>query len=133
VQETTSVAESDSNFVDLAEHEVDLAGECSLILRCSYVLGYFADHLAESSSNVPAHDAVVVDDPEIFGDEEWDDSLDGEGEIDIAWDATAHEHEVASNESSVTLSSKTSSKRTYHDVEAEIDGTDEISPPSSHG
>jgi hypothetical protein len=101
-----------------------------------YLTLFRVDHLAEPSSQVhqPAHDAVaVVDDPETFGDEEWDDSLDGEGEIDIAWDATEHEHEVASNESSVTLSSKTSSKRTYHDVEDEIDGVGEISQSSSPG
>jgi hypothetical protein len=47
-------------------------------------------------------------------DEEWDDTLDGEGEPDPNWDA---EHETESNESSVTLSSKASSKRTYDEVE----------------
>jgi hypothetical protein len=31
VEQTNTVAESDSNFVDLVEHEVDLAGEYSLI------------------------------------------------------------------------------------------------------
>lgn len=75
----------------------------------------------------------MVDDPETFRDEEWDDSLDGEGEPDLGWATTEHDHEVASNESSVTLSSKTSSKRTYHEVDDEVDDLDGISPPSSPG
>lgn len=61
--------------------------------------------------------------------DEWDDAVDGEGELDFVEDA---EHETGSNESSITLSSKASSKRTYDevDLEAEPEDGDELSPHS---
>ncbi|KAG5645878.1 hypothetical protein DXG03_005025 [Asterophora parasitica] len=49
----------------------------------------------------------------------WDDTLDGEGELDVAWEAEAHAHETASNLSSVTLSSQPSTKRSISEVELE--------------
>jgi hypothetical protein len=64
--------------------------------------------------------------------DEWDDSLDGEGDPDPTWDV---EHETESNESSVTLSSQASSKRAYDKVETESehddDGVSSPYPPGS--
>jgi hypothetical protein len=99
-------------------------------MRRGFISRLMVDPLAERPSTVQqlGH-GVVVDDPEVF-EEEWDDSLDGEGEPDVAEE---HDHEVASNESSVTLSSKTSSKRTYHEVDDEVDDLHSFSPPSSPG
>jgi hypothetical protein len=51
--------------------------------------------------------------------EPWDDDSDGaDGDPDTTWEA---EHETESNESSVTLSSKMSSKRSISEVELEQD------------
>ncbi|KAF9459372.1 hypothetical protein BDZ94DRAFT_1046497 [Collybia nuda] len=49
-----------------------------------------------------------------FDAETWDDDLDGEGDPDLLWE---HEQETTSNESSATLSSKTSSKRSISEAE----------------
>lgn len=73
-----------------------------------------------------------AENPPAYDENNWDDSLDGEGDADITWELERqHEHETASNESSVTLSSKTSTKRTIDEVELEeLAG---LSPPSSPG
>ncbi|KAF5387157.1 hypothetical protein D9615_001691 [Tricholomella constricta] len=61
----------------------------------------------------------------------WDDTLDGEGELDTTWEVEEHEHETASNLSSVTLSSKTSTKRSLSEAELEEYEDEEGLPPSS--
>lgn len=60
-------------------------------------------------------------------EEAWDDDLDAEGDPDLSWDVEEEGHETASNESSVTLSSKTS-KRSFDEIDDE-DAPDEA-PPS---
>ncbi|KAF8078150.1 hypothetical protein FPV67DRAFT_1464380 [Lyophyllum atratum] len=62
--------------------------------------------------------------------DQWDDTLDGEGDPDTNWEAEEQEHETASNLSSVTLSSKTSTKRSLSEAELE-EYEDEGLPPSS--
>jgi hypothetical protein len=66
--------------------------------------------LAPSSSVQPATDEG---DPRYYEDA-WDDDLAEEGDRDASWNV---EHETESNESSITLSSKASSKRTYDEVD----------------
>lgn len=79
--------------------------------------------------------------PEIpeFVREEWEDDLDGEGEIDDTWDE-GNEVETAqsnSNNSSITLSSK-ASKRSYDELDSDENGDEDgdshhWTPPSSPG
>ncbi|KAF9484714.1 hypothetical protein BDN70DRAFT_989416 [Pholiota conissans] len=63
--------------------------------------------------------------PEFLG-EEWEDDLDGEGEIDDTWDEDNEAETVQSNSnsSSVTLSSK-ASKRSYDVLELDGDGNED--------
>lgn len=60
---------------------------------------------------------------ENYDDQEWDDTLDGEGDLDTTWEEDQEpeqDQETLSNESSVTLSSKaSSSKRSFDEVEPE--------------
>lgn len=68
----------------------------------------------------------------LVGTDDWDDSLDGEGELDTAWDIE-QEQDLASNGSSNTLSSKTS-KRGFEEVDPDFGDEDEdVSPPSFPG
>ncbi|GLB35150.1 putative protein of unknown function (DUF2420) [Lyophyllum shimeji] len=62
--------------------------------------------------------------------DDWDDTLDGEGDPDTNWELEDHEHETASNLSSVTLSSKASTKRSLSEAELE-EYEDDGLPPSS--
>ncbi|KAG5649909.1 hypothetical protein H0H81_001529, partial [Sphagnurus paluster] len=72
--------------------------------------------------------------PDEFGstyeiEDSWDDTLDGEGELD--WEVGEQEHDTDSNLSSVTLSSKNSTKRSLSEAELEEfedDGTPASSP-----
>jgi hypothetical protein len=67
--------------------------------------------------------------PESFDEQEWDDNLDGEGEPDTTW--SVEDHDADSNESSVTLSSKTSSKRNH--TEFDEDDSAEVVTETSPG
>lgn len=67
-------------------------------------------------------------DPEV-----WDDSLDGEGELDTTWEVEEQEHETASDQSSTTLSSKSSSKRSISEAELEEYEDEDLPPLSSPG
>lgn len=66
-----------------------------------------------------------------YESETWDDSLDGEGELDLTWEA--EEHETASNQSSTTLSSKSSIKRSISEAELEEYQDEELSFSTSPG
>lgn len=74
-----------------------------------------------------------TDDQALFvGQDDWDDSLDGEGELDTTWDIE-QEQDLASNGSSNTLSSK-ASKRGFDEVDPDFgDDVEDASPPSSPG
>ncbi|KAJ3515968.1 hypothetical protein NLJ89_g1426 [Agrocybe chaxingu] len=61
--------------------------------------------------------------PVLFDGEAWDDDLDREGDLDARWDED--NTPSASNQSSVTLSSKTS-KRSFDEFESNGEGCDEI-------
>ncbi|KAJ6618307.1 hypothetical protein B0H10DRAFT_2030214 [Mycena sp. CBHHK59/15] len=63
--------------------------------------------------------------------DDWEDAVEGDGDPDTTWEAEAG-HETASNESSVTLSSK-ASKRSFDEVELEENEADGDSPPGSPG
>jgi hypothetical protein len=73
---------------------------------------------------IPAHENAE------FEPEDWDDDLDGEGEPDTFWEL---EQETSSNQSSITLSSKTSSKRSISEAELAEENEDLGSPPQSPG
>ncbi len=62
-------------------------------------------------------------------DEEWGDA-DAEGDPDTTWEELDPEAETASNESSVTLASR-SSKRSIDEVEADDDDLNDPSSPHS--
>ena len=63
--------------------------------------------------------------------EPWDDDTGGgDGDPDTTWEA---EHETASNESSVTLSSKMSSKRSISEIELEQDYDPAMTSPTFTG
>ena len=63
-------------------------------------------------------------------DVNWEDAFDGDEDPDTTWEVEG-EHETASNESSVTLSSK-ASKRSFEEVELD-EGESSYSPPGSPG
>ncbi|KAJ7771777.1 hypothetical protein B0H16DRAFT_195327 [Mycena metata] len=94
----------------------------------------------ENVTGVLANDSLdpsVPDDDihegESYDDEEpsWEDAVEGDEDPDTTWEADA-EHETASNESSVTLSSK-ASKRSFDELDPEEDEVDGNSPPGSPG
>jgi hypothetical protein len=98
--------ELDSNFVDVREHVANLT-----------------DPVTEtSSSESQEHQEQDQEYPELpeLPDAEWDDDLDGEGDIDEDW--TADPDDGVSNQSSATLSSIASSSKRGHD---EIDSDNE--------
>ncbi|RDB21016.1 hypothetical protein Hypma_011407 [Hypsizygus marmoreus] len=84
--------------------------------------------IADSSVN-----PVVVGNEDVSyeADDNWDDTLDGEGELDTTWEVEEQEHETASNQSSITLSSKTSTKRGISEVNFDEDEDERPSLPSS--
>ncbi|KAG6910927.1 hypothetical protein DXG01_006610 [Tephrocybe rancida] len=102
-----------------------------------------ADSLVDADIVNDAQDSEVAD-PSHLPDDHWDDTLDGEGE----WEEEEHElgqeheyapeyeqeleheHETASNLSSVTLSSKSSIKRSLSEAELEEYEDEELSPSS---
>jgi len=88
--------------------------------------------LISAADPLPEHpDSTRHSEPLEPGDEEWDDSLDGEGDPDPAWDVG---HETESNQSSVTLSSNASSKRHYDEVEdGAEDNYDDVLSSYPHG
>jgi hypothetical protein len=76
-----------------------------------------------------------TEDPTAYGEDGWEDDPDGEGEIDETWDDDNENAHSNSNQSSITLSSKTS-KRSFDEFESSGEGYDEEegghwSPPSS--
>lgn len=81
-------------------------------------------HMAESDETFlhPQHEAY---------EEEWDDSLDADGDPDTTWEVE-QETETASNESSVTLSSK-ASKRSFHEADLEEDAEELVLQDGSPG
>ncbi|KAJ6547133.1 hypothetical protein B0H19DRAFT_1237789 [Mycena capillaripes] len=87
--------------------------------------------LADNSVDPSAND--TYDEGESYGEEDaqWEDAVDGEEDPDTTWEAEA-EQETASNESSVTLSSK-ASKRSFDEIEFEEDEVVGQSPPGSPG
>jgi len=92
------------------QHAVDESDSHSVTVENN-----IADPLLDSSNSEQHIRDVAITNPEPF-DEEWDDSLDGEGEPDINWEG---EHDdIVSNESSITLSSS-ASKRRYDEVDSE--------------
>jgi hypothetical protein len=109
------VDESDSHSV-VHENENNVAGQFSCFNCGLLYTNKKLDRLLGSSySEQHTQEDVTIVNPDPY-DDEWDDSLDGEGEPDINWEA---EHDdIASNESSITLSSS-ASKRRYDEVDSE--------------
>ncbi|KAJ7756830.1 hypothetical protein DFH07DRAFT_919850 [Mycena maculata] len=89
--------------------------------------------LANNSVDRSVPDDAIYEEESYEEEEEtqWEDAVDGDEDPDITWDAEV-EHETASNESSVTLSSK-ASKRSFDEVELEDDEAGGKSPPGSPG
>ncbi|KAJ7093167.1 hypothetical protein C8R44DRAFT_890935 [Mycena epipterygia] len=86
-----------------------------------------AGSLANNSVDVSAHDGAAYEGESYDeGEAQWEDDADP----DTTWEV--EEQETASNESSVTLSSK-ASKRSFDEVELEEDEADGNSPPGSPG
>jgi hypothetical protein len=88
--------------------------------------------MADNSVDPSVHNEPY-EEGESFEEEEaqWEDAVDGAEDPDTTWEAEA-EQETASNESSVTLSSK-ASKRSFDEIELEEDEVGGTSPPGSPG
>ncbi|KAF8184958.1 hypothetical protein K438DRAFT_2020188 [Mycena galopus ATCC 62051] len=88
--------------------------------------------LADNSVDSPTQDGAF-DEGESYedGETQWEDAVEDE-DPNTTWDAEEAENETASNESSVTLSSK-ASKRSFDELEPEEDEVDGKSPPGSPG
>ncbi|KAF7359389.1 hypothetical protein MSAN_01281500 [Mycena sanguinolenta] len=95
----------------------------------------------EEDTGVLANDSVdpaaqndAFDEGESYeeGETQWEDAVEGDEDPDTTWEAEEAENETASNESSVTLSSK-ASKRSFDKIELEDDEDDGNSPPGSPG
>lgn len=89
-----------------------------------------------NTDSFPVHNLPFPTDADdgalLVGKDDWDDSLDGEGELDTAWDIE-QEQDLASNGSSNTLSSR-ASKRGFEEVDPDFgDDVEDVSPPSSPG
>ncbi|KAJ7684721.1 hypothetical protein DFH06DRAFT_1156446, partial [Mycena polygramma] len=105
-------------------------------------------HEDESKTNVNTEDAIGISadtsiDPSVYDDTfdegesydeepQWEDTVDGDEDPDTTWEAEEAEQETASNESSVTLSSR-ASKRSFDEIEPEADEVAATSPPGSPG
>lgn len=106
---------------------------------CFYLAAKPLNILSENETNLTTKENLSITDTlghesAEYEPEAWDDDLDGEGEPDTLWeDEQEHEHETASNQSSITLSSNTSSKRSISQAELEEDHEDLGSPPHSPG
>src|SRR5262245_54180199 len=102
---------------------------CSIPLSFVVILTLCAAiDILNSVQHHPHEDGSTLAYPESFDEQDWDDTLDGEGEPDTTW--SVEDHDADSNESSVTLSSKTSSKRnhTEFDEDDSVEVLTEISP-----
>lgn len=85
----------------------------------------------DDQTAINQYDTPEVLNPSNADDEAWDDDPDGGDEDpDTTWEA---EHETESNQSSVTLSSKMSSKRSISEIELEQDDDQTPSSPTSPG
>ncbi|TFK42778.1 hypothetical protein BDQ12DRAFT_719621 [Crucibulum laeve] len=75
--------------------------------------------------NVGGSSSTLTDEPELedpaFAEEDWDDDLDGEGDIDAVWEAE-NAVSTGSNDSSVTLSSK----RSFDEAGLDPDNDDDL-------
>lgn len=97
------------------------------------------NRLSENQTNLdPNVDLSVTEnhDPETaeYEPEVWDNELDGDGEPDTLWENQhEQEQETASNQSSITLSSNTSSKRSISEAELEEEYQELRSSPHSPG
>ncbi|KAF8163122.1 hypothetical protein B0H34DRAFT_694191 [Crassisporium funariophilum] len=97
-------------------------------------------HVENEENEDKTGDFEITDVPElptepiVFDGENWEDDLDGEGDLDVTWEHDNENTLSTSNESSVTLSSK-ASKRSYDEVDSDGDEAAEtgLSPPSSPG
>lgn len=72
-----------------------------------------------------------VEPTEDFDSEAWDE-LDAAGKLDLSW-VTGDGHDTASSQSSSTLSSKSSTKRTLSEAELEDYQDEDVSPSASPG
>jgi len=123
------VDEFNSDFAVVAEPAVE-TGVFYLSRLLDSQADILLDPLLDPSISVGLSDRdKQTDNAETYGDE-WDDDLDGEGEIDTSWDV---EHDARSNESSITLSSSMSSKRTYGEVEIDDDERDNAAGSPASG
>lgn len=109
--------ELDSNFVAAREHVANLTGGSTLYLF--RLMSSPIDPTAETSTSESRERQEQDQEyPELPDDAEWDDDLDGEGDIDEDW--TADPDDGVSNQSSATLSSiASSSKRGYDEIDSD--------------
>lgn len=117
------------------EQDTNENGQC----HCLHLFVPLLNTLSENQTNLVTNETLSVTgtldhESAEYETEAWDDDLDGEGDPDILWEhEQEHEQETASNQSSITLSSNTSSKRSISQAELEEDYEDLGSPPHSPG
>jgi hypothetical protein len=90
------------------------------------------DHSSSSSNAKPKEKSDGGETSPVLEEEwdDWDDELDADGEADEEW---LDPGDAVSNESSVTLSSSSSSKRGHDEVDPEEGELDSRTPQSSPG
>ncbi|KAG2149316.1 hypothetical protein DEU56DRAFT_909007 [Suillus clintonianus] len=107
--------ESDSNFLAMLEREAD----------------FELDHSSANTNANPTEEGVGETLPVLEEEwDKWDDELDGDGEVDDEW---VDPGDAVSNESSVTLSSNSSAKRSHDEVDPEEGELETDTPQSSPG
>jgi len=89
------------------------------------------DVLASGPSKEKQALVTGIEPTEDFDSEAWDE-LDVAGKLDLPW-ATGDEHDRASSQSSSTLSSKSTTKRTLSEAELEDYRDEDVSPSASPG
>ncbi|KAF7338625.1 hypothetical protein MVEN_02088800 [Mycena venus] len=128
--QTQSHAEESETRVDTEDATGVLAG--SSLFTGDPPFTKLMTYDADDPVDPPPHDGAF-DEGESYEEEEtqWEDAVEGDQDPDTTWEAE-EARKTASNESSVTLSSK-ASKRSFDELELEEDEVGGKSPPGSPG
>ncbi|KAG2366817.1 hypothetical protein BDR07DRAFT_1395197 [Suillus spraguei] len=118
--------ESDSNLLAVLEGEAGKAAGSLCATMLTHNPDFELDHSSSHTNANLTEEGGGQTSPVLEG--EWDDELDGDGEIDDEW---LDPGDAVSNESSVTLSSNSSAKRHHDDVEPEEGELEAGTPHSS--
>jgi hypothetical protein len=123
--------ESDSNLLAMLEREAGKVAGFLCRTALTYHLDFELDHSSSHTNADPTKEGGGQTFPVLEEEwDNWDDELDGDGEIDDEW---LDPGDAVSNESSVTLSSNSSAKRRHDAVDPEEGEPKTGTPHSSPG